>query len=53
MKPTRMSKAGQRCCALYWQYARGEITREEMDRRREELESKQLSIPMPKQEVRK
>ena len=42
----RMPETGKRCCDLYWQYFKGEITREEMDRRREELESKQINLPI-------
>lgn len=44
----RMTEAGKKCCDLYWLYSSGQITRNEMDRRREELESKQLSLQVDK-----
>jgi hypothetical protein len=47
----RMTEKGKKCCDLYWLYSSGKITREEMDKRREELESKQINLPMEEQDV--
>jgi hypothetical protein len=43
---SRITPTARKCIDLFWAYTRREITKQEMNRKLDDIESKQLKLPM-------